>query len=80
MIRSSGCNYNATVGRSRCGIKGIMLKVCYFRICYLISLEKRALLNIRQDMVQCHQLETQHLRAIVMIVASLIEVNKNSRG
>ena len=31
------------------------------------SLEKRAWLDIRQDMVQCRQLEAQHARAIVIV-------------
>ena len=50
-----GILFAIVVGRSRCGInKGMMLKVCLFQVTYLISLEKRAWLDIHQDMVQHH--------------------------
>ena len=48
-----------------------------FSLDILISLEKRAWLDICQDMIQRRQLEAQRLRAIV--IAYVIETNKNSR-
>ena len=48
-----------------------------FSLEILISLEKRAWLDIRQDMIQRRQLEAQRLRAIV--IAYVVETNKNSR-
>ena len=48
-----------------------------FSLEILISLEKRAWLVIRQDMIQRRQLEAQCLRAIV--IAYVVETNKNSR-
>ena len=49
-----------------------------FSLDILLSLEKRAWLDIRQDMIQRRQLEAQHLRAIR--IAYVVETNKNSRG
>ena len=49
-----------------------------FSLEILISLEKRAWLDIRQDMVQRRQLEAQHTRAIVIVY--VVETGKNSRG
>ena len=48
-----------------------------FSLDILISLEKKAWLDIRQDMIQRCQLEAQRLRAIV--IAYIVETNKNSR-
>ena len=49
-----------------------------FSLEILISLEKRAWLDIRQDMVQRCQLEAQRTRAIVIVY--VVETGKNSRG
>ena len=48
-----------------------------FSLDILLSLEKRAWLDIRQDMIQRRQLEAQRLRVIV--IAYVVETNKNSR-
>ena len=49
-----------------------------FSLEILILLEKRAWLDIRQDMIQRRQLEAQRLRAIVIVY--VVETNKNSKG
>ena len=50
-----------------------------FSLEILLSLEKRAWLDICQDMIQRRrQLEAQRLRAIVIVY--VVETNKNSRG
>ena len=49
-----------------------------FSLKILLLLEKRAWLNIRQDMIQRRQLEAQRLRAIVVVY--VVETHKNSRG
>ena len=48
-----------------------------FSLEILISLEKGAGFDIRQDMIQRRQLEAQRLRVIV--IAYVVETNKNSR-
>ena len=45
-----------------------------FSLEILLSLEKRAWLDIRQDMIQRRQLEARRLRAIV--IAYVVETNK----
>ena len=49
-----------------------------FSLDILLSLEKGAWNNIRQDMIQRRQLEAQRWRAIVIVY--VVETNKNSRG
>ena len=49
-----------------------------FSLDILLSLEKGAWNNIRQDMIQRRQLEAQCWRAKVIVY--VIEANENSRG
>ena len=66
MVRSSGCNKMPQLKDLGWYKRLNYVKSKLFSLDILLSLEKRAWLDIRQDMIQRRQLEAQRLRAIVI--------------